>query len=413
MKGDCYTINLDISRISIIEDILIEEENLTLQKRYQFKDSTAWGRICAITHRLRSIVTYFNELKLISKPEDRHAFDFCDFLNNAYVLVKCVNSLARMFKFFLEKKDSLCFFINREGIDETDENYFEYLRSICSAHPDDTVRKKHQDEAFECSPYVTWSDDDKSDLNLMIFSGRKTVSTKIIPIFWHEIINYINHRYSILNDVILKIKEFQKNTLIEMKNTTIENYKNGDYISYLKNLRCESEKRFISYEPETEIKFVIDFFNFKPLNKMNKLLHKKYSEALKLAISFKHNEIQNMTSEGYKNSGLKYGKFCCDSTLLFELTHLHNVGKENGEYTIPFRKILENFHLNGHLTDYETEEYLKIVKPFLEKYVSLEDANDNFSYYSLIKMALYKNNLENNSIINLNIPNQLKYRFVF
>ncbi|NCC60233.1 MAG: hypothetical protein EOM12_04685 [Verrucomicrobiae bacterium] len=104
MKGDCYTINLDISRISIIEDILIEEENLTLQKRYQFKDSTAWGRICAITHRLRSIVTYFNELKLISKPEDRHAFDFCDFLNNAYVLVKCVNSLARMFKFFLEKK---------------------------------------------------------------------------------------------------------------------------------------------------------------------------------------------------------------------------------------------------------------------------------------------------------------------
>ena len=33
MKGDCYTINLDISRISIIEDILIEEENLTIQKK--------------------------------------------------------------------------------------------------------------------------------------------------------------------------------------------------------------------------------------------------------------------------------------------------------------------------------------------------------------------------------------------
>lgn len=44
------------------------------------------------------------------------------------------------------------------------------------------------------------------------------------------------------------------------------------------------------------------------------------------------------------------------------------------------------------------------------QYVSFESAMGDFEHYALVQLALYLDCLENNCLINKNIPNELKYR---
>ena len=46
----------------------------------------------------------------------------------------------------------------------------------------------------------------------------------------------------------------------------------------------------------------------------------------------------------------------------------------------------------------------------VSQYVSLEKANSDFEYYALVNLALYLDCLENDCLINRNIPNDKKYR---
>ena len=53
---------------------------------------------------------------------------------------------------------------------------------------------------------------------------------------------------------------------------------------------------------------------------------------------------------------------------------------------------------------------LNEAREFFEKYVSFRNAKSDFEYYALVNLALYLDCLENDCIINKNIPNDLKYR---
>ena len=50
-------------------------------------------------------------------------------------------------------------------------------------------------------------------------------------------------------------------------------------------------------------------------------------------------------------------------------------------------------------------------KPFLEKYVSFDEAKTHIEYYILSQLALYADSLRHKNILNQNIPNELLYRF--
>lgn len=53
---------------------------------------------------------------------------------------------------------------------------------------------------------------------------------------------------------------------------------------------------------------------------------------------------------------------------------------------------------------------LDSIRPFLEQYISFDDANDDFEYYVLVQIALYHDCLKYPCVVNRNIPNTLDYR---
>ena len=50
-------------------------------------------------------------------------------------------------------------------------------------------------------------------------------------------------------------------------------------------------------------------------------------------------------------------------------------------------------------------------RPFLDKYVLLDEAKTRLELYVLTQIALYADALRNKNLINQNIPNELLYRF--
>ena len=69
---------------------------------------------------------------------------------------------------------------------------------------------------------------------------------------------------------------------------------------------------------------------------------------------------------------------------------------------ILIREILKTIGVNIYGTDGKLH-----TREFFEKYVSFKNVKSDFEYYALVNLALYLECLENDCIINKNIPNDL------
>lgn len=52
----------------------------------------AWDRICAAMDRLEDTLDYLNHIELGKDKRSRSAFDFYDFINNAYIVIDCIKN---------------------------------------------------------------------------------------------------------------------------------------------------------------------------------------------------------------------------------------------------------------------------------------------------------------------------------
>lgn len=421
-----FQISLDPGLIIIerVYDAINYKSNLTMlinkdinktNKGYKFRC------ICAIMDRMSDTVKYLEDIKLAPDCKKRHAFDFCDFINNAYVLVDCIDILSEIFDYDLVEENSRCDIFKkvRDEYGGKDCTYFKHLRSICSVHPANTsFYKKYFKGTFACSPFVEWRCEtgDPNQLYVWIYENelenKNKFSIRDEGINIYEIFEYINYKYSILYKLPLYIKKKQKDLLNELKNKEIKKKnKFNNYVGYLENLKKEEEERF-SDDGFSGLEFAIKYFKLNLSSASNKKLYKKYAEALKYAIKFKYNELQNMSCEGFKNCGIKDNdSSIAETTLLYELIHLHNLGEIKSKYSVEIQKTLEGLEPTNPNYPYNLREHFENSKPFFEKYVSFENVVDNFEFIALIRMALYQDCLENDCVVNRNIPNDLKYRF--
>ncbi len=428
IKEKTFQISLDPELIIIqsVYDAINDKLNLTkLIKKKINKTNTefAFSCICAILDRIYDTVKYLEEIKLVPDTKKRHAFDFCDFINNAYVLVDCIDKLAEIVDCNLNKENSCCN-IFKKAKDEyggEDYTYFKHLRSISSVHPANTsFYKKYYKGTFACSPFVEWrcKTGDPNQLYVWIYENesenKNEFSFRCEGINIYEIFEYIKCRYNILEKLIPYIKEKQKKISNELKQRDIKNIEEFDsYIDYLENLKKEEKRRYPSSEPPFDLDFAIKYFKLKLSNSKNIPLYEKYGNALRYAIQFRHNKLQNMSYVGFNNSGIKYNEegCCIDSDILNKLYHLNSTGKFYSKYHISINKTLEALQPTNPHYPFNLEEYFKKSKPFFRKYVFFQNVKYDFEKIALIKMALYQNCLENDCVVNRNIPNDLKYRF--
>ena len=416
MGNKVFKIELNTEILRKLRNKINEQKNISYNKMYG--KYRAWDKICAIMNRLDDTVEYLNTIELNTGKYKRSAFDFFDFMNNASVVIDCVKELSKIFEVSdSEIKNSTNIF-NKVGSDGngTDEKYFEYLRSLCSVHPVETSRhKRYQDNDFECSPYVLWNNslrlfNDDCDIYAVVYTSKDNESFKRVGIYIEQVFKYVEIRVNFIEKIIDYIDTYQKDMILKLKKQHIKNDTEfNSYIEYLTNLDEEAKDRYgdghwYSFE------YVIKLLQLKLSDSENENKMKLYINALKYAIKFEHNALQNMSNIGYENSGLKYSKENIETSLYIELYSPSSGSKEEIRYGYNIEKIQYLSYDSGDSNKDWAYVQLNEAREFFEKYVSFRNAKSDFEYYALVNLALYLECLENDCIINKNIPNDLKYR---
>lgn len=396
--------------------------DFSLLKKYKNNDN-AWNSICALMDRIEDIVIYLNEKELNTGKWNRCAFDFFEFIEQAGVLIECIDELYKIYdikpsrtktifkhkeineKYLLKlKKDNK---IAKVG----DSNYFEYIRSLSSVHPGKTDRhKEFQFANFEVSPYVVWNGgiyalDPRCNGEIILVTYNNETDQMLInkSIYIKEIFNFIKYKYYSINYLTKYVKKYYLDEIKTLRDTPIRKRKDlKNNLEYLNNLVNESKKRCPNITDEIEE--VIDIFNQQITREENINKYNKYCNALLYSMKGIHRQLQNMD-------------FKCESpidNLLFKLLvgeiHLKNNAKMN--YSYPLQKILD-LKLESGDKEFALIQY-KTLLPFFNKYIKVtEEDLYQLSYeelYVLSQIAIYLHELEYNEIVDFCIPNDEEFR---
>ncbi len=402
-------------RNTINEDVDFSYKHVKERNKKNPKLYPAWNRICALMDRIQDTAEHINHIQFQDEIENRSAFSFLDFMNHSSVLIDCIYEIARIYEIDMSQYEDSCDIFHNPGKDNggSDKKYFEYLRSLCSVHPINTDRhKSYQDGDYECCPFVCWGREilgtGEHSVIAVVYTDDES-SHKEIVISMREINDYLVYVYSFIDSVIIPgieafkercREEFRKQTILPVESFT-------DYVAYLENLKEEARKRY-SDDSDYYIDSVLRFFSVRFKEKKNRIGLAKLQNAIKLAVHFYHVSLQNMSWTGYENTGIKYPAET-DSTFLLEcLLHMRNTSKKAMLYGYEIGTFHELYNEDNSFYVYAQIEN---ARPFLELYVSLDEAKTRIETYILTQIALYADALRNRNLINQNIPNDLKYRF--
>jgi len=378
------------------------------------KSTNAWNTLCCIMDRIDDLVVYLNQKKLNTGEWKGCAFDFFEFIEQAGVLISCIDDAFEIYSFqfpkhnviFKSKKINKKIKNNKTDY-ELDDNYFQYIRSLSSVHPSDTSRHKIFQEAdFEVSPYVVWGgilfskENSRMDLHIVSYNNESDYFLINKGIIISEIFNYIKYKYYSLNYLSKKVKKYYESIISRYRNEKLK--KESDfprYVNYLNYLKEESIKR--GFDIECEINDAKNSFYRKITNSKNKRNYKKYENALKFAIKYVRRQLQNMDSSCMSPydrllDDLLYGKIYID----------------DASYCYPLEKIAYLKEDKKNMI-FELEQYIKLLSIF-QNYIDICE-NDIFilsfqELYYLSRIALYLHALEYNCVISYCIPNTCIYR---
>lgn len=417
-----FQINLNTDVLNRLRDKVNEQTNISYNKEFEkkhrgrlLKTYRAWDTICAIMDRLDDTVFFLNELKLNTGKYNRSAFDFFDFMNNASVVIECIRELAGIFGgVSLDNFKNSTDIFNQTGKDGkgTDDLYFNYLRSLCSVHPVETSRhERYQSNDFECCPFVIWNNNGLKgdcDLSAMVYTNKDDEPSKNVLIYISQIFNYVKTRFDFVTEITNAIDEYQKEVISNFRNRKIKK-EFENYIDYLRNLDKEMKERN-GLDSSYSFDFLINLFELKLSNPINEIKMNLYKNALKYAVEFEHNRLQYMSFEGYDNTGLVYPERNIETSLYIELDSPRSGSEELRSYSYSLGKIGDLNYDSGDANKQWAYKQLDEMQMFLQRLVSFEDADGDFEHYALVQLALYLDCLENNCLINRNIPNDLEYR---
>lgn len=421
---EIFKINIDPQLAVKLREVINSEIQISASKKQilkinkKEKEYPTWSLVCAIMDRIEDTVDYLNNLELNTGKYTRSAFDFFEFINQATVLVDCIDTLAKIYDVSLDEEDASANIFCQKGKDGkgTDKRYYEYVRSLCSVHPVETsyYSNTYQESDFESSPFVIWADSFdfyESGCNLIarVYINKDDKNDRNIEIRISEIFDFILYRYQLLSKIITAIECYHKHmvdTLIKNPIKDINEFRT--YIDYLGNLKLESDER-VGSEYSYMFEFVILLLKMHLSNPTNKVRYEKYCSALKYAISFEHKRLQQM-SYGSEYSGIVNPEKNLETTLLYELHSVNSRSEDAIKYNYNIQKIC-NLRFDSSSSDKRwAYQMLEQAKPLFEKYVNFERANGDFENFVLVQIALYFDCLESKCLINKNIPNDLKYR---
>ena len=387
-------------------------------------DYLAWDRMCAAMDRLEDTLAYLNEIELGYRDNNRSAFDFYDFINNASVVIDCTKILGRIFRLKdqlienIEKSSSV--FGYKLNAECTDKHYFEYIRSLCAVHPLCTNHQRGylNGSKFHCCPFVIWRDNPfginkgNADLVALIYSSKQGSSPLYLGLYVSQFEEYLTKWIDLIPKIIEAKNEYTDQEYERLRNEPVKNLADfsDNVVEYLIYLKSEYCKRF-DYGNDYLFDQYIRVFTIDLTDDRNKDLLDKYRHAIVYSLSFVRNEYQSMSYEGYDNTGIKYPDRYTETTLFDSLCLINPFGGPFSKYAYNLEKLyyLEKDHYNPGDKTY-ARLLLKEMVELINQYVFFTNTEPDEETIVLVELALYLESLTRKCLLNRNIPNDLKYR---
>lgn len=360
---------------------------------------------CAL-NRIEDTLEYMNTIHLGSTVGKRSAFDFYDFVNCEMVVIDCIESIAKIFDMEQEienlKQERSIF--NGAG---TDMDFVKYIRSLASVHPLNTTchPKFNGYENFHCSPRAYWDSSilDDRDLTIVICdSANPNDEYDFIGIRVSDFVDYLNKWIDFIDDILVSIKKYEMDRIEHYRKIPMKSLSDftsyPDYITYLKSEYVERGQNMQTDCFEDYIKI----FSVTISNSINLPKVELYRNAIKLSLKFLHQRLQNMEYEKGESTGIRYDEPTNYTELFIELHWPQNL--LNNEYDIGYciEKLVDKSD------DYR--DRMEEIKDWVNQYVSFDNTESYDETYILVMTASYLDSLHRQNVLNMNIPNEAKYR---
>ena len=414
---DCektFRIHLDPGLIERFDDSLGRHEHISEQisfvekafEKKKYRGVPAWDCVCTCVHRIRDGVAYLNKQEL-GRMECGSAFDFINFINNASVVLDCIQMLADILGVDLKEENSRSTVFNMVGSDGkgTDKKYYEFLRSLCAVHPSGTDRhRRYQGADMVSCPYLIWTHTSPMpmpiawgacDIHAHAFVNEANSWGEDICIRISQVFAYVEYRYSLLGKIESALERYQESEIQRFRSIPVPGMGQGETeLDFIDRLKGVEEERL---GPENA--FLYDFakkvVSFAPSNPCNAEAAKRYANAWRFALDRRLTALRDMSFD--------------DVDLIEQLIDCRCQCKDLDNYSYNLEKL---DYLNGDYGRCDVEwgkaKLLEMCE-ILGARISLVNAKDD-ELYLLSRIALYEIALLHPGYINEVIPRDLAYR---
>ncbi len=423
-----YRFNFNTQYAADLRDAVNDRLKQSIDNTHEEKQTKgpyrAWNRTCAAMDRLEDTLFYLNSVELGKNKNTRSAFDFYDFINNAYIVIDCIKTIGKIFRvessLIEEIEKSSEVFGNRLSKDSTDQKYFEYIRALCSVHPLCTNHQKEflNGSSFHCCPFVswksslTWYDGEDADLTAFIYPVGKG-QTLYHGLYVTQFEQYLTKWIEFIPKIIEAKNTYTDNEYEKLRQEPVKYLSDfdNDVVQYLTYLKGEYCKRF-DYGSDYLFDDYINFFTVKLSDPYNNAALEKYKNAVIYSLEFLRNELQNMSFEGFENTGIKFPESWLETTLFDSLDSISAYDSSFSAYSYNLSKI---YYMSS---SYSYSEYdkryarmlLEKPKDIINQYVHFTNTEPDQETLVLVRLALYLDALSRKTLLNKNIPNTLEYR---
>ena len=198
--------------------------------------------------RIRETSQYLNQFQFRKKNEFGEAFDFYEMINCISIIKECVYSLFKHFKLPLKKECKREKIFSKSNKKKTNDfDFFNFIRSASSVHPQDTTRhSRNLTYKHEFFPYAYWKKDglidkgapDDYDIKLISWNSNPKCGGHPYYLYMEEFFefaNYLVSRISDLNPCVQSIIEQQKEKIRCKRLMSVRKFSNhSEYCLYLR-----------------------------------------------------------------------------------------------------------------------------------------------------------------------------------
>lgn len=424
-----YRFHFNMQYASDLRDAVNDRQKQSIDNVHSEKQTQgtycAWDRTCAAMDRLEDTIHYLNSVELGRNKDSRSAFDFYDFINNAFIVIDCIKTIGKIFRVdsnLIESIESSSeVFGSRLGRECTDGKYFEYIRSLCSVHPLCTNHQKEflNGSKFHCCPFVTWKsaltwyDGENADLTAFIYPSDSKKKAIYHGLYISQFEQYLTKWIDFIPKIIeakntYTDKEYEKLRQEPVKNLSEFGNDVVQYLTYLKGEYCE---RF-DFGCDYLFDEYSSFFTIELSDSRNNAALLKYRNAVVYSLEFLRNELQNMSYDGYENNGIKYPESWIETTLFDQLYCISTYDSSFSNFSYNLEKIsyLDSCSDYSEYDRIYARELLEAPKGLINQYVHFTNSEPDVERNILVHLALYFDALTRKNLLNKNIPNTLEYR---